>query len=271
MVLRHLVASCSLGLSFLLSKAIMAAPLPQCPAASPAQISKPNFLVDQLWQRYRNLTPEGRCCSKPCEPMERFNAKVEANAFQLDALSRDIRLSSDQRHQFYLDAQATFGLRNDIGIDFRQCLVDTRVIISGNGTKSCNGPSSDPVNLAWYSWCSDYANQFGKFSKLLADTVGTQVGSWQVQSNYFRIKNDGSVDPGSFSIRPYPSTILPAGKTTTPFKNLIGNLDFNSFPNGQTRMYMQFTARVVRTADGVTLDGSPLLGGPCPGPLNRPQ
>ena len=250
-----------------------AAALPQCPPASPAQISKPGFLVDQLWQRYRKLTPEGRCCSKPCEPMERYNAKVEANALALDSLSRDPRVPSDQRHQLYLDAQTMFRLRNDIGVDFRECLVDTRVITAPGGAKSCNGPSIDPSSLRWYAWCGDFADQFGRFRKLLVDTVGKQAGSWRVQSNYFRIKSDGSVDPGSFSIKPYPASFLPAGETNTPFRNLLGSLHFKPFPDGQSRMYMQLTARVVRTpgTGGVTLDASPLLGGACPGPRDRPR
>lgn len=262
-----------LGLGFLLwaAAATPALALPQCPAASPAQISKPGFLVDQLWQRYRKLSPEGRCCSKPCEPMERYNAKVEANALALDAVSRDLRVSAEQRHQAYLDAQTMFRLRNDIGQDFRECLVDTRVLTAPNGTKSCNGPSIDPASLAWYVWCSAYDDRFAQFRKLLATTVGTSAGSWRVQSNYFRIRPDGVVDPGSFSINPYPASVLPAGKTTTAFKNLIGSLRFPPFPVGQKRMYMQFTASLVRTASGTNLDTSPLLGGPCPGPVNRPQ
>ena len=67
--------------------------LPQCAAASPERISKPSFIVDQLWQRYRGLTPEHRCCAKPCEPLVRYAAKVEENAFALNDVARNPKVS----------------------------------------------------------------------------------------------------------------------------------------------------------------------------------
>jgi hypothetical protein len=122
--------------------------LPSCPPASPAQISDPRFLVNGVWQRYRNLTPEHRCCAKQCEPLARFAAKIEANALKLDAVARDTRLSSEAKRQARLDANEMFGLRADLAAEFTGCLNDTIPRSSASGMV-CGKPRLAAVDLAW--------------------------------------------------------------------------------------------------------------------------
>ena len=70
----------TLAAPFLLGVAALspAYALPKCASATPEHISEEGYMVDMAWQRYRlRITPEHRCCAKPCEPIERFAAKVE--------------------------------------------------------------------------------------------------------------------------------------------------------------------------------------------------
>ena len=251
-----------------------ASALPTCAPASPARISRQGFVVDQIWQRYRGLTPEHRCCAKPCEPVARFAAKIEANAITLNEIARNPRVPQPARQKALADSNAMFAQRGDLASEFTQCLNDTRVR-PGPAGSVCGEPELSDLDLAWVKWCDAFTDRLGQFRALLATTVGNSAGSWQVQSNYFRITPEGFVDLDSLSIRGYPATQLPPGKSTTPFYDLIDNLRFPHFPAGayQRRMYMQFTASAIRlpnTAGSPPLDTSPIVQGPCPGLTRRP-
>lgn len=247
--------------------------LPTCPPASPAQISTPKLQVDQIWQRYRTLTPEHRCCAKPCEPLARFAAKVEANALNLNAVARNPKVPPTTRQQALANSNEMFKQRGNLATEFIGCLNDTRPRPGPSGTV-CGEPTIPKVTLAWVRWCDAFTDGYGRFRDLLASTTGTSVGSWSVQSNFFRVKAAGYVDSGSASIKPYPATQLPAGKATKPFRDLIEELRFPPFPAGtvQSRMYMQYTSKFIRLpgASGPPLDTSPILQGACPGPTSRP-
>lgn len=270
-VLRHVVGLAAIFLLTGLPTAARA--LPTCPPASPAQISTPKLQVDQIWQRYRTLTPEHRCCAKSCEPLARFAAKVEANALNLNAVARNPKVPPATRQQALADSNAMFKQRGNLSSEFIGCLNDTRPR-TGPGGAACAEPTIPKVTLAWVRWCDAFTDRYGQFRDLLINTTRGSVGSWSVQSNYFRVKGAGYVDSGSASIKPYPATQLPAGKATKPFRDLIDELSFPPFPGGaiQARMYMQFTSKVIRLpgASGPPLDVSPILQGACPGPTSRP-
>lgn len=248
--------------------------LPQCPPASPAQISKPTFLVDQAWQRYRGLMPEHRCCAKSCEPIVRFAAKVEANALALNDIARDPKVQGAAHDRALAGFNAMSRERRLLTTDFLQCLIETRPRLVG-GVQTCGVTSLD-LRAAWARWCDAYAERYRKFRNLLITTVGDQVGTWQVQSNWFRITSNGGVDEGSALIVGPPGTKLPAGRSTRPFLDFINASAVGRFPpeaSLQNRMYMRYTATVVRLPGPKgtkALDVSPLFDGPCPGSRERP-
>lgn len=252
----------------------VAAALPSCPPASPAQISDPRFLVNTAWQRYRNLTPTHRCCAKPCEPIQRLAAKIEASGIQLDAVARNPRLPSEVKSRARTEANAMFALRLDLSAEFVGCLNDT-IPRNGPGGQVCGKPDMPTVDLAWMKWCDAFLGQSGRFRDLLVSKVGTRAGSWSVRTNYFRILPNGTVDDdsGSLSILGAPSTRLPPGATAQQFRDLVQAMRLPPFPNGTglRRMYMQLSASVLRqTGSNQTLITSPILGGPCPGFSTRP-
>jgi hypothetical protein len=232
------------------------------------------LVVDQIWQRCRNLTPEHRCCAKPCEPPARFDARIEANALNLNAIARNPKLPQATRQQALLDSNEMFERRGNLATEFIGCLNDTRPRAGAGGTV-CGEPTLPRATLAWVRWCDDFTDSYGRFRDLLASTVGRSAGSWSVQSNHFRIKANGSVDPGPASIKPYPATRLLPGKTMTPFLDFIEDQRFLPLPGGavQGRMYMRFTSSATRLpgTSGPPLDTSPILQGACPGPINRPS
>ena len=234
---------------------------------------RPEVSGQRSRQRYRGLNPVHRCCAKPCEPLARLAAKIEANAVALDAVARSPGLPSATVQQARRDANTMFGQRSDLAAEFIGCLNDT-IPRTVAGVQTCGKPELKPLDLAWVKWCDAFTQRFGQFRALLKSAVGTSAGSWKVQSNYFRITPDGDVDPGSASIRPYPATNLPPGRSTAQFLTLINGLSFPAFPAGATqrRMYMQFTASAFRPsgAGNTTLDTSPVLSGACPGFTNRP-
>lgn len=248
--------------------------LPQCPAASPERISKPTFIVDQLWQRYRSLTPEHRCCARPCEPLVRYAAKVEENAFALNDVARNPRISEAEHDRAHDGANAMLSLRTKLAADFIQCLNETRV--RGTGAAAVCGTTTLGLKAAWARWCDAYTERFRRFRNLLVATVGDNVGTWQVQSNWFRIVREGGVDGSSATIVGAPGTKLPPGKSTRPFLDLIYATALPAFPSDaslQNRMYMRFTARAIRLpgpAGTKAIDVSTLLDGPCPGSRQRP-
>ena len=247
--------------------------LPQCAPATPAQISKPSFYVDNAWQKYRTSTPEHRCCARTCEPIIRFAAKIENNAMTLNDIARNPKVPEAERKRALANANALFSKRSSLGFQFLTCLVETRP--KGTGTAArCGQTTIANVVLEWYAWCDAFSEQQRRFRELLVSTVGDHVGSWQVQSNWFRIKPGGVVDEGSAQINGAPATKLPLGKSTTPFLNLTNRSRFPAFPElSATRMYMRYTASAVRLpgpAGTRALDTSTLIDGVCPGPSNRP-
>ena len=116
--------------------------LPQCPPASPARISKPTFVVDQAWQRYRGLTPEHRCCARPCEPIVRFAAKVETNALALSDLARDPKVQGAAHDRAVAGFNAMSRERRLLTTDFLQCLIETTPKLVG-GVQKCGVTSLD--------------------------------------------------------------------------------------------------------------------------------
>lgn len=270
---RRCVASLLWLLAGLVAPGVASA-LPSCPPASPAQISDPRFLVNTAWQRYRNLSPTHRCCAKPCEPIQRLAAKIEASGIQLDAVARNPRLAAEVTRRARADANEMFGLRLDLSSDFIGCLNDTAPR-AGSGGQVCGQPDMATVDLAWLKWCDAFLGQSRRFRDLLVAKVGNSVGGWSVQTNYFRILPNGTVDDdtGSLSILGAPNTRLPPGATARQFQDLVQGMRFPPFPGGAglTRMYMQLTTSVLRPTGGdQTLVTSPILRGPCPGFSTRP-
>ena len=257
--------------------------LPSCPAATPVSISTPGMKVDQTWQRYRGLPSQHRCCAKVCEPLATFAAKVEYNALALNTLARDPTISQPTRQQALRDANAMFALRFDLAVDFTDCQTATRpragatLIAAEQAPVQACGAVDDPVALAWAKWCDAYSVTTQKVQDLLAKSIGTAVGEWKVESDYFRIRADGGIDPTTVSIKPSPATKLPAGKTTKPFADLLKAMRFSPLPvnGGQTEMWMRVRNSAVRQPGGGDQDGNPinsswLIRPPCPGPSTRP-
>lgn len=271
-------ASCiALSGLFLLGAAVLspARALPQCGPATPTQISEPSLIVDQAWQRYRlKITPEHRCCAKPCEPIVRFAAKVETNALALNDIARDPKVQGAAHDRALAGFNAMSRERRLLTTDFLQCLIETTPKLVG-GVQKCGITTLD-LRAEWARWCDAYAERYRKFRQLLISTVGDNVGTWQVQSNWFRITSGGGVDEGSALITGAPGTKLPPGKSTKPFLDFINASAVGRFPpeaSLQNRMYMRYTATVVRLPGPKgtkALDVSPLFDGPCPGSRDRP-
>ena len=158
--------------------------------------------------------------------------------------------------------------------DFLQCLIETEPKLVG-GVPKCGTTSLD-LRADWAKWCDAYAERYRKFRNLLIATVGDNVGTWQVQSNWFRINSDGVVDGSSAQIVGGAATRLPPGRSTRPFLDFIYDSVVRRFPpeaSLQNRMYMRYTATVVRLAGPrgtKALDVSPLIDGACPGSRDRP-
>ena len=249
--------------------------LPQCQPASPEHIAKAGFYVDNAWQRYRTSTPEHRCCARVCEPIIRFAASIEKNAMALNDIARNPKVPQTERSRALANANALFSKRSDLGFQFLTCLVETTPKGTGSARR-CGQTTIAQLVLDSYAWCNEFAKRQQRFRDLLISTVGNNVGSWRAQSNWFRIRQGGGVDDDSVSMKGEPSTHLPAGRSTAPFKVIITNdaYGFPPFPNGLgTRMYMRFTASAVRLAGPAgtkALDTSVLIDGVCPGPRDRP-
>ncbi|MFO1068539.1 MAG: hypothetical protein U1E14_08455 [Geminicoccaceae bacterium] len=250
--------------------------LPKCAPASPETISEEGFSVDFAWQDYRKnppTTPEHRCCARVCEPIIRYAASIENNAMALNAVARNPKVPKAERDRALANANTLFERRRKLVFDFRICLAETRPKGTGAAAR-CGMTSFDQIVLDSYAWCDEFAKRQQRFRDLLVSTVGNNVGSWRAQSNWFRIRQVGTVDEDSVSMRGEPSTHLPAGKGSAPFKAIITNgTSFLPFPDLMSRMYMRFTASAVRLAGPAgtkALDTSVLIDGVCPGPRDRP-
>lgn len=267
----------TLAAPFLLGVAALspAYALPKCASATPEHISEEGYMVDMAWQRYRlRITPEHRCCAKPCEPIERFAAKVETNAFALNDIARNPKVQGAAHDRAVAGFNAMSRERRLLTTDFLQCLIETEPKLVG-GVPKCGTTSLD-LRADWAKWCDAYAERYRKFRNLLIATVGDNVGTWQVQSNWFRINSDGVVDGSSAQIVGGAATRLPPGRSTRPFLDFIYDSVVRRFPpeaSLQNRMYMRYTATVVRLAGPrgtKALDVSPLIDGACPGSRDRP-
>lgn len=254
-----------------------------CPPATPARISTPALVVDQIWQRYRTLSPpQWRCCAKVCEPPARFAAKVEDNALALNAIARDPNVSSAARSQALRDSNAMFALRGDLAAEFTDCLNDTRPRASiammpampMQADPSCALPD-EPLELRWAKWCDGFSKRYQQVQDRLARSIGSAAGTWKVETGYFRIKADGSVDPTTVMIKPSPATVLPPGTTAKAFSDLIKGQRFDPLLGGQKQMWMSYKNSAIRRPGDTDMDGPPLnssviIRPPCPGPTERP-
>jgi hypothetical protein len=249
--------------------------LPQCAPATPAELSKPGFYVDNAWQKYRTSPPEHRCCARVCEPIIRFAARIEKNALALNDIARNPAVPKAERDRALANANALFAKRSSLGFQFLTCLVETRPRGTGAAARCGETTIADQV-LEWYAWCDAFSERQRRFRELLVSTVGNSVGTWQVQSNWFRISRTGYVDDDSVAIGTAPATKLPPGRSTATFKSVITKdaNHFPAFPEGTAnRMYMRYTASAVRLpgpAGTRALDTSVLIDGVCPGPRDRP-
>lgn len=252
---------------------VVARALPQCAPASPATVGVAKLYAYNSWQKYRTLPPEHRCCAKPCEPLGSFAGKIEVNADALNAVARNPKVSEAERKRALANFNALSKQRNDTTFQFLQCIAQSAPVGTGASAR-CGKILVTDSTLAWAAWCGAYSDRLKQFRDLLLAHVGNSVGSWRVQSNYFRINREGGVDDDSVAMLAPPATTLPAGTSPLIFKNFITN-DANGYPPtpSANRTYMRFTASAYRPpgpAGTKPLDTSVLIDGVCPGPVNRP-
>ena len=270
--IRSFASNAALASSLFLAATMLPADvqaLPQCGPAVPAEVGVAKLYAYNSWQSYQTSSPEDRCCAKPCLAFGEYAGALEKNADALNRTARDPKVPAAER-KVALDA---FNLvskkRTDVTFQFLQCFAQGRVKGAG-ATRRCGTILFTDRELAWAKVCTGYAQRVAALDSLLIRNVGNNVGTWQVQTNWFRFDSGGGAELNSIFIA--PTTRLPPGQTATPYKNFIGKTLLGSLPD-QQRMYMRMTARVVRApgpAGTKAVPASALIDGPCPGPINRP-
>jgi hypothetical protein len=225
------------------------------------------------WQNYRTLPPEHRCCAKPCAPIGKLAGKIESNADDLNAVARNPKVPAAERKRALDNFNALSKRRNDTTFQFRLCIAQSAPVGAGSSAR-CGKILITDSYIAWSAWCDAYSERLKQFRDLLLVNVRNSAGTWQVQSNFFRINRTGGVDDDSVAIMPPPATNLPAGKSPLAFKNFITNNAHGYPPTpSANRTYMRFTASAFRPsgpAGTKPIDTSVLIDGVCPGPVNRP-
>jgi hypothetical protein len=132
-------------------------------------IGRRGYLVDQAWQFYRELEKTaplrvGWCnCAKRCEPIDRYAAKIEAQAFLAKDASVDPKVRPKLRNKYAKRSSELFAQRNETVNTFRSCLDETRPPISMASQsypvteKKLEG-CVDNLSLKadWALWCAEY-------------------------------------------------------------------------------------------------------------------
>lgn len=245
--------------------------LPQLGQAAPATVGVANNFAYNSWQQYQRSSGETRYCARECLGLGRYAGILEVNTVNLSRLAANPALSDAEHKRILADYTAVSKKRNDVTFDFLQCFTQSRPVAG-----RCGIIRFPAAELGWAQWCADFAGRVKKLNDLLIQKVGSNVGTWQIQSNLVRISHAGDVEPDSIFIAPSPGTILPPTTTPTVFRNFIAKSAIGEFPvisAVQVRMYMPFTARVIRLpgpAANKALPASLFIPGNCPGPVNRP-
>ncbi len=136
------------------------------------QISTPGLVVDQAWQRYRNLEindpkREGWCgCAKQCVPSVQLAAGYEDDALANFDAAHDSSLSQKQRSKHLKAANELFRRRTDTVGEFTACLIDVRPrpIVTRAGADRIPGGCELNEDLVgqWNKWCQSYQAAFQK-------------------------------------------------------------------------------------------------------------
>jgi hypothetical protein len=243
--------------------------LPHCGPAFPDEVGVAGQAAFNAWKSYQQSSPENRCCAKNCLPLGEYAGILEENADALNRTARNAKVPAAER-KLALDAfNGVNKKRNDVTAQFRLC--QTQALVRGTGAlRHCGKIAISPDELAWARICRKYAQKVDLISKVFIDDVGNNLGSWQLQTNWFRINRFGELELNSLFVS--PTTRLTPGQTADKYMILLQDTDLGRLPD-DTRMYMRMTIRAIRTPGPAGTDAvlaSKLIDGPCPGPINRP-
>ena len=266
------VNNAMLATAFLFAVAVLppdARGLPQCGPAFPDEVGATGQAAFNAWKSYQQLSPENRCCAKSCLALGEYAGILEKNADALNKTARNPKVPAAER-KLALDVfNGVNKKRNDVAAQFRAC--QTQAMAQGTGAlRRCGTILIPSIDFVWAKICRDYAQKVDLLSRILIDDVGNNVGSWQMQTNWFRINRFGELERSSLFVA--PTTRLPPGQTVDRYTTLLQDTDLGRLPD-DTRMYMRMTLRAIRTpgpAGTKAVLASKLIDGPCPGPINRP-